>query len=163
MAFFVGDKEDALFRTDAFDFVIFDDKFLFEDFDSVELFGGLSFGKHDFAEIAFTENGEEVEVIEADAAACALGVCWWCGPSLFRNGLRYGSEWTRRRLLMLELLLLWRRRGRWRLHLRNRRGGLLVRHFRWGRRWLLYLNRWLLILSLAILRRWLGIGELCVR
>ena len=46
-------------------FIIINDKFLFQNLDGIQLFRGLCLSKHDFAKIAFTKDGEEVEMVEA--------------------------------------------------------------------------------------------------
>ena len=77
MALFVGDEEDALFRSRAFDFVILDDELLLQHFDGVELFRRLRLRQHDLSEITFTKHGEKVEVSETDARTGARRVCRW--------------------------------------------------------------------------------------
>jgi hypothetical protein len=42
----VCNKEDAFFGLDGFDFIVFENEFLFQDFDGVERFGGYFFGEH---------------------------------------------------------------------------------------------------------------------
>lgn len=77
MAFFVGDKEYPLLGTSAFDFIILDNELLLEHFDGVQFLRCLRFSKHNFAKIALSEHGQEVEVIEANTTTGALRVCGW--------------------------------------------------------------------------------------
>ena len=65
MPLLVGDKEDSLFRSRAFDFVVLDDEFLLEHLDGVKLLGCLGFCKHDLSEVALTQDCEEVEMVES--------------------------------------------------------------------------------------------------
>jgi hypothetical protein len=72
MAFLVGNEENSLFRPYTFDFIIFDDEFLFENLDCIELLCRFGLSEHDLTKIAFSKNSKKVEMIESNTTACSL-------------------------------------------------------------------------------------------
>jgi hypothetical protein len=72
MAFLVGEQEYPFFRLGALNFVVFNDKLLFQDFDGVQFLGCLCFSKHHLSEISFTKNSKEIEVIEPNSLLTRL-------------------------------------------------------------------------------------------
>ena len=77
MPLFVGDQEHTFFGTSTFHFIILDDELFLKYFDGVQFLRCFSFSEHNFAEIAFAEHGEKVEVIETNPTTGTLGVCGW--------------------------------------------------------------------------------------
>jgi len=120
MPFFVGDQKHPLFGTSAFDFIVLDYELLFKNFDGVQFLRCLCLGEHDFAKIALSEDGEEVEVIETNATTGTLRVCRWRDflwllllyllqslLMLLRFGLRRLLYLWRQSALTIHWLLLW--------------------------------------------------------
>ena len=46
-------------------FIIINDKFLFQDFDSIQIVCHLFFSKHDFTKVTLSENSKEIEIIQS--------------------------------------------------------------------------------------------------
>lgn len=86
MSLLVRNKKHAFLRSRAFYFVVLDDEFLFQDFNGIELFRALCFSQHDLSEVTLSKHSEEIEVIQADPPASALGVCRGCNLVFGRLG-----------------------------------------------------------------------------
>ena len=56
------------------DFVVVDDELLLQDLDSVQIAGLLLLRQHDLTEVTLTQDGEEVEVVEANLALARRGL-----------------------------------------------------------------------------------------
>lgn len=63
MSFLIRNEENSLFRLGRFHFVILNDEFFLEYFDGIQLLGRFGLSKHDFTEIALSEDSQEVKMI----------------------------------------------------------------------------------------------------
>jgi hypothetical protein len=97
MAGLVCYQEDTLLGLHAFNFVVLDNKFFFQDLDSIQLLSCFGLSKHNLTEVTLSKDSQEVEMIQANLRLTS----WDNLPS-----------WSRplRRWLWLLLLLRWRPR-----------------------------------------------------
>ena len=96
MALLVRDKEHALLRPGAFDFIILDDELLLQHLDRVELLRRFRLCQHDLTEVTLAKHGQEVEVSETDTSTSAWSVSRWRCLAVFWTGCRDQRRCLRR-------------------------------------------------------------------
>ena len=70
MPLLVSNQEYPLLRFRALHFVVLDDKFLLEHFNSIQFLRRFRLRQHDLAKVAFAQYREKVEVLETDPPSC---------------------------------------------------------------------------------------------
>lgn len=68
---FVPLRQHPLLHHGAFHVIVLDDHVLLQDLNGVQLLGGLHLGQHHFAEAAFPQQGQEVEVAQTQTLGVA--------------------------------------------------------------------------------------------
>lgn len=78
MLLFVGSQEDPLLRARAFNFVVFNNKFLLQHLDGIKPLRRFCLRQHHLSKVTLAQHGKKIEVVKAHLAATDTRCCGCC-------------------------------------------------------------------------------------